>query len=340
MPACAVLVALQQQGSQLVPELVPAASVPAAAQLITYYHSTAVAAWHKPGHPGWSRWEEVGSPALAKAFQGHTQLPRLILPGAQTKYGQPQDSLAGPLLAGQVGLQQGVGQGGVHQQAEGLLRRNAQQGSHRQQHQHQEQQQQQQQQTLGGPSFPGGAQSSPLIGEMVAGYGLLGDAPPPQQRAGPPPVGWPVKQESRGGAPELQASSIAAFLEGDGNSVLDALLGGPGMSPRKVLCGRAAACQGQNIGGGHAAAAACGRATLLPAASSHQPPASCRCLPEVYSCRICHHLCLAGWCLGPGQHCAVTHVPSGMLGSTSQSPAFRRGSPLSSTFQQSAERCP
>ena len=231
-----MLVALQQQGSQLVPELVPAASVPAAAQLITYYHSTAVTAWHKLGHPGWTRWEEVGSPALAKAFQGHTQLPRLTLPGAQTKYGQPLDGLAGPLLAGQVGEQQGMGPGGVHQQAEGLLRRNSQQESHGQRHQ----QQQQQQQPLGGPGFPGGAQSSPLIGEMVAGYGLLGDAPPPQQRAGPLPMGWSVKQEPRGGAPELQASSIAAFLEGDGNSVLDSLLGGSCWTPRKALCSLAA----------------------------------------------------------------------------------------------------
>lgn len=233
----AVLVALQQQGSQLVPELVPAASVPAAAQLITYYHSTAVTAWHKPGHPGWSRWEEVGSPALAKAFQGHTQLPRLILPGAHTKYGQPLDGLAGPLLAGQAAGQQGVGASRAHQQAEGLLRRNSQQESHGQRHH----QQPQQQQPLGGPSFPG-TQSSPLIGDMVAGYGLLGDAPPPQQRTGLPPVGWPVKQEPRGGPPELQASSIAAFLEGDGNSVLDALLGGSWWSPHKVLCGMAADC--------------------------------------------------------------------------------------------------
>ena len=238
MPACAVLVALQQQGSQLVPELVPAASVPAAAQLITYYHSTAVTAWHKPGHPGWSRWEEVGSSALAKAFQGQTQLPRLILPGAHTKYGQPQDGLAGPLLAGQAGGQQGLGAGGVHQQADGLLQRNSQQESRGQRHH----QQQQQQQPLGGPSFPGGAQSSGLLGEMVAGYGLLGDAPAPQQRAGPPPMGWPVKQEAQGGSRELQPSSIAAFLEGDGNSVLDALLGGSCWTPCKALCGVASDC--------------------------------------------------------------------------------------------------
>ena len=220
----AVLVLLQQQGAHMVPELMPTSSLPGAAQLIAHYHNAAVVAWHKAGHPGWSRWEDVGSARLAQAFEGRAQLPHMALPVGQMRFGQPKNGLANPLLSSAAAAEQA----GAAQQAGSLLRRN----SHNRRQQHDRRPQQlptgevpaQQANYLGGPENSAG-----LIGALGSGFGLLGaGAALPQQRQQHPQQlpgpAWPLKPQ-QDGAQELQASSIAAFLDGNGDAALDALLG-------------------------------------------------------------------------------------------------------------------